>query len=52
MLEGETIFTYDSNLRSVDNNLFSIRFWLECEVELLEKMWLFTKNDFTNDVII
>lgn len=52
MLEGEMIIGYEKGLRSLDNQLFTIRFWIEPVIEFVPGIWIFNKKSIKNDIIL
>ena len=52
MLEGEVLFEYEPSLKTYKNNLFSINFWLETEIEFEETIWKIKRKNKVSDIIL
>lgn len=52
MLEGEVLLTYSPDLKSVESQLITVRFWIDCIIEFKNNVWKIKKHETTTDIFL
>ena len=52
MLEGQAIINYNKDLKTFNNQLFKIKFWIRPIVHFENNVWTFLNNEVFTDVIL